>query len=84
MVIIESRHIMDKVKESCPLTISMSLNRIVLNYSSSNKAFGFARFEGIAGEEKEVTCAWWVNLMPEMSELAIRWIGKDEVFAVEL
>ena len=56
MVVIESRHIMDEIRNSCPLVISFSLKRIVLNYSSSDKSFGFARFEGIDSEkEQEIT-----------------------------
>lgn len=76
---------MDEIRKSYPLVISFSLKRIVLNYSSSDKSFGFARFEGIDSEkEQEVTCALWVNIIPEMSELAIRWIGSEKVFSVEL
>lgn len=85
MVVIESRHIMDEIRSSCPLVISFSLNRIVLNYSSSDKHFGFARFEGIDSEkEQEVTCAWWINIMPEMSELVIHWIGSEESCYIDL
>lgn len=85
MVVIESRHIIDEIRSSCPLVISFSLKRIVLNYSSSGKSLGFARFEGIDSEkEQEVTCAWWINIMPEMSELVIRWIGSEEIFSIEL
>lgn len=84
MVTIESRHIMDKIREDCPLKLQGSLERItLLPPESSNKSFGVARFETSEGE-KEVTCAWWVSVMPEFSELVIRWIGTERVFSVEL
>ena len=84
MITIESRHIMDAIREDCPLKIQGSLERItLLPPSSSDKSFGVARFE-TSSEEKEVTCAWWVSVIPELSELVIRWIGNDKVFSVEL
>ena len=85
MIKITSRHIMTAIRESCPLSISFSLDSITL-LSDSNKSFGFARFEN-SEEEKEVSCAWWINIAPEMTELVIRWIGQssDEApFSIEL
>lgn len=84
MIHIESRHIINAIRESCPLVISFSLNSItLLPPSNESKAFGVARFENDE-EEKEVSCHWYVNIMPETTELVIRWIGKEEIFAVEL
>lgn len=76
---------MDKVRKSCPLsTASYSVNRIVfLPSKSSDKSFGLARFE-TAEKEIEVTCSWWVNIMPEMTELVIKWLGAEGLTSIEL
>ena len=87
MIIIESRHIMDAIREDCPLSISISLERItILPPTNSNSAFGIVRFEG-SEKEIEVSAHWWVSVMPETTELVIKWLGKapsDAPFSVEL
>lgn len=78
---------MDAIREDCPLSISISLNRItILPPTNPNSAFGIVRFES-SEKEIEVSAHWWVSVMPEMTELVIKWLGKsvsDAPFTVEL
>ena len=83
MIIIESKHIWDEIRKSCPIQLGFSLERItLLPPASSSKSFGVCRFEG--AKEKEVSCAWWINVQPEATELVIKWIGKEAPMSVEL
>lgn len=85
MINITSHHVIMAIKESCPLHISFSVDSISL-LEDMNKPFGFARFEN-SEEEKEVSCAWWIDIAPECTTLVIKWIGQkvDEApFAIEL
>ena len=50
MIVIESRHIMDEIRKTCPVQITGSLDRItILPPKSYDKLLGVIRFETSEG-----------------------------------
>lgn len=73
MITIESRHIMDAIRKECPVQITGSLDRItILPQKSWDKILGLIRFETSEGEQ-EIDAHWFINVMPEATELVIKY-----------
>ena len=84
MVVIESRHVMDKIRKTCPVQITGSLDRItILPPKSWDKICGVIRFETSEGEQS-IDAHWYINVMPEITELVIRYPVCGEIISVEL
>ena len=84
MVTIESRHIMDEIRKTCPVQITGSLDRItILPPKSYDKLLGVIRFE-TSEREQSVDAHWYINVMPEMTELIIRYPVCGKIISVEL
>lgn len=88
MIKITAKHIIDAIKNDCPLSISFSVDSItLLPPTNETKIFGVTRFEqtGVnTQEEKEVSCCWYIDITPKETQLVIKWIGKEEIFSVKL
>lgn len=73
MITIESRHIMDAIRKECPVQITGSLDKItILPPKSWNKILGVIRFETSEGEQS-VDAYWFINVMPEATQLVIKY-----------
>jgi len=71
MITIESHHIMDIIRNKCPVSIKGSLNRItILPPKSWDSAFGVIRFETSEGEQLVDAC-WFIDVMSDGTFLTI-------------
>lgn len=84
MITIESHHIMDIIRNECPVSIKGSLDRItILPPKSWDKILGVIRFETSEGEQK-VDAHWFIDATPEGTFLTIKYPVAGNITSVEL